>query len=355
MKVASILSEIGRNILTGTARARLFAILLGVLACTLAAADAITITIIQSAAQRYLDSGAAIRTLTTSNEVDGSTCERLTETDGIQRAGALREADPTGLPALPRSPVATFEASPAFADILGIDPRESGIWGSQALANSRGVTPGDRIETTHGATFVAATFDYPSDGRDARLNLAIVVPTLSTGIFDECWALVWPENPDLDGIIRSATTPGAGQAEPVTIAQLNTTQGARFDGLASFNDRITRWASLAVVAIGVGLGWLSVTRRRLEHASSLHAGQTRGALLTSVLTETAVWALTAAIIGLEIVAVALTTSAVGLEGSLFGDLAQTVLGGSAAAVIGAAGASLLVREKHLFRFFKERG
>jgi hypothetical protein len=355
VKVASVLSEIGRNILTGTARAGLFAILLGVLAGALAAADALTITSIQSAAQRYVDSGAAMRTLTTSNEVDGSTCERLTETDGIPNAGAMREADPTELPALPRSPVATFEASPAFADILGIDPQTSGIWVSQALADSFGVTAGDRIETTHGSTLIAATFDYPSDGRDARLNLAIVVPTLSTDIFDECWALVWPENPDLDGIIRSATTPGAGQAEPVTIAQLNKTQGARFHGLASFDDRITRWASLAVVVIGAGLGWLSVARRRLEYASSLHAGQTRGALLAAVLIETVVWALAAAIIGLEIVAVALTTSAVRLEGSLLGDLAQTVLGGSAAAVIGAATASLLVREKHLFRFFKERG
>lgn len=355
MRVVSILSEVGRNILSGTARAGLFAILLGVLAGVLAAADAITITSIQNAAQRYVESGAAIRTLTTSSEVDGLTCDRLTETDGIQRAGALREADSTGLPALPRSPVATFEASAAFADILDIDPRASGIWVSQVLADSLGVTTGDRIETVRGSTLIAATFDYPSDGRDARLNLAIVIPTLSTGTFDECWAVVWPENPDLDGIIRSATTPGAGQAEPVTMAQLNKTQGARFDGRASFDDRITRWAPLAVLALGVGLGWLSVARRRLEHASSLHAGQTRGALLVAVLTETAVWAFAAAVMGVEIVAVTLTTGAMGLNGSLFGDLVPTVLGGSAAAVIGAAGASVFVREKHLFRLFKERG
>lgn len=355
MRVGSVLSEIGRNILSGTSRAGLFAIVLGVLAGVLAAADAITITSIQNAAQRYVDSGAATRTLTTRNEVDGLTCERLTETDGIQRAAAMRAADSTELPALPRSPVATFEASPAFADILDIVPRASGIWVSQALADSWGVTTGDRIETVNGATVIAATFDYPSDGRDARLNLAIVIPTLSTGAFDECWADVWPENPELDGIIRSATTPGAGQAEPVTIAQLNKTRGARFDGLASFDNRITRWAPLAVVTLGLGIGWLSVGRRRLEHASSLHAGQTRGALLAAVLTETAVWAFAAAVIGVEIVAVALTTSAVGLDGALFGDLVQTVLGGSAAAVIGAAGASVLVREKYLFRFFKERG
>ncbi|GAA4784394.1 hypothetical protein [Microbacterium gilvum] len=213
---------------------------------------------------------------------------------------------------------------------------------------------GDRLETSLGTTTIAATFDYPSDGRDARLGLAIIIPTVSTGSFDECWALVWPENPDLDTIIRSATTPGAGQADPITIAQLNKTQGSAFDGLTTFHDRITQWATLASGLLGVALGWFSVTRRRLEHASSLHAGQTRPVLLASVLVETTVWVLASAIIGAELLAAALIMSTGSVDGSLLWNLTRTVFSGSAGAVLGAVGASLLIRERHLFRFFKER-
>lgn len=355
MKLRSILSEAGRNLSTGTTRALTFALLLAGTTSALATADALIITGIQSSASHFVASGSAIRVMTAPSETDGVTCERLAEVDGVPRAGALREADPTSLTALPRSPIATFEASPGLSRLLGIDTIDTtGVWVSRALATSLAVEKGGTIDSSAGKMAIAAIYEYPDDGRDVRLGFAIIAPTPAGDTFDECWALVWPNTTDRDTLLRSATTAGAGQAEPITITQLNKTNGASFDGQTLFEQRITRWAPAAATLLGFGLGWFSVVRRRLEHASALHAGQPRTAFTLTVLLETTFWAALAIGIGTAVVSAVLGVLDPTFSSTVYLSLLQTLIAGAGATLVGAAIATLTAREKLLFRYFKDR-
>lgn len=97
----------------------------------------------------------------------------------------------------------------------------------------------------------------------------------------------------------------------------------------------------------------SVRLRRLELASARQCGVGRGALVAQLTVETAVWAGVALVISLSVLTV--------WTSGQTADLAQMLLicgrGPVAAALgsmAGAAVATALVRERDIFRYFKER-
>ncbi|HEX8628650.1 MAG TPA: hypothetical protein VF755_10820 [Catenuloplanes sp.] len=355
MRARSILSEAYRNVVTGTTRALLLGILLAAVSAGLAIVDARSIIDIERRAAAFVSAGASVRVLVARQATDAAACERLDAVTGIRSAGALRQADAVVLRAMVANPIQAYAVTPGLIEVLGGDPATAaGAWIPVQLARTLGVRPGQELVTTAGTVSVAGVYDYPDDGRDSRLTYAALLPEPATGTFDECWADVWPLSATRDKLLYSALTVDSTATEPVTIGQLNTGSGTRFDGLGEFAGRPTRYALPGCALTGLLLGFVAIRLRRLEIAAALHLGQSRRALLATLLIETAAWSL----IGLVLAACALVFGV--LLGGAAGPLEVYLIdvrGPAAAALATLAGtvlASWTVRERQLFGYFKDR-
>lgn len=355
MNARELFVEVWRNLYTGTARAALFALAFAAVVGSLAVADTRAVVGLHRQAAEFTSSGASVRVLTTDGDVDGRTCEALSEVAGVAASGALREDGRLVLDAMPNNPVPSYAASPGLSGVLGLRAEPvSGVWLSDHTAELLGVRPGQEVNTDLGPMRVAGVFPYPEDGRDARLRHAVVVPESATNDYDQCWVDTRPPTDSVDDLVMWALRAGTDPSSSVTIAQLNTTLGSEFDGATAFAERVTRMAAPTAAVAGAVLGFVAVRLRRLEWAAALHVGVSRRALLGTVALETAVWAPA----GLVLALCALVVAAhVGNPAHVWDTVAVTVPGVVAAALtaqIGALTSASLVRESHLFRYFKER-
>lgn len=279
----------------------------------------------------------------------------------VEAAGALRQSADVRIDSLPGTTFEAYEVTSGFGHILGLNGNEDGnddsngggVWISRDLAESLGLARGSTVRAEGLPTRVAGVFDYPNDGRYARLSHAILVPVpRGAGAFDECWMSTWPQSPDAGGILRSVVIPAQGSE--IAVSQLNRSLAAHFEADASFAERQTRWAPLVTVSGGFLLGLAWARRRKLEYASSLHAGQSRAALTTGVVLETLVWALLGAVLaGIAMWWAALTLMPEEVDW-LLPLLVPPVLSAAVGAVIGSLSGALWMRESDLFRYFKER-
>ncbi|MEU0488107.1 hypothetical protein ABZ249_02685 [Nocardiopsis sp. NPDC006139] len=355
MNVRELIGEVRRNLGTGTTRAALFALALAAVVGALAVADARAIVGLHQRSAEFTAAGASVRVLNVAGNVAGSACDALTGVPGIGASGALAEDGSLRLAAMPDNPLPAYRVTPGMASVLGVRAEAaSGVWVSTGTAETLGVGPGQRLETDSGTVTLAGVFDYPDDGRDSRLGYAVLVPEPAAGVFDQCWADVRPPTEEADELLRWAVRPGADPSLSVTLGQLNTSLGATFDGAAAFAERPTRFAPPAAALAGLVLGFVAVRLRRLELAGALHVGVSRRALLAGTALETAVWSLA----GLALAGCALVVAAhVGNPADPWDTVLIDVRGPVAAvlaALVGAAAATALVREEHLFRYFKDR-
>ena len=123
---------------------------------------------------------------------------------------------------------------------------------------------------------MAGVFDYPADGRRPGLGYSLLVPATSDAAFDECWIASWPQSAEVRTLIRLSLTPedaGPTTEQPL-VTQLNSRNGASFDGSLRFEERITRFGGPASLLGGAILGCLFVRVRRLEFAAARHSGIT---------------------------------------------------------------------------------
>ncbi|MFC4561074.1 hypothetical protein ACFO4E_04305 [Nocardiopsis mangrovi] len=355
MRPASILSEALRNLVTGTTRAAVLGLALFAVTAGLAIVDTRYIVGLERQAAEFVASGASVRTLVAEGMTDGESCELLTESPAIRSSGALREADALELSAMPADPLPVYEVTPGLAALLGVaGTAAEGVWLPAPLAETLGVRPGERLDTGSGPMTVAGTYDHPDDGRDRRLGHAVLVPRIPTATFDECWAEVWPVSEAADALVYAAADVVPDATTTITIGQLNTAQGTDFDATAQFAARPTRHAAAGCAAAGFALGFAAVRLRRLEIAGALHVGVGRGALLAQTAIETGAWALGALAMAVGALACA---AGIGNPADTAEVFAIGLRGPGAAAltaVLGAACALLLIREKHLFRYFKGR-
>jgi hypothetical protein len=135
---------------------------------------------------------------------------------------------------------------------------------------------------------------------------------------------------------------------------VNRSLGATYDANALYQSRPTRFALVACAAVGLVLGYVSVRRRRLEHAGALHAGQTRSAQVATSTLETVVWAAVGTAVSVVALrAVIIRVGAADLT-AVFDVGVRGPLLGALCAVVGSMLAACLVRERHLFRYFKDR-
>lgn len=355
MNVRDLFVEAWRNLYTGTARATLFALAFAAVVGSLVVADTRTVVGLHREASEFTSSGASVRVLTTDGNVDGRACEALSEVSGVAAAGALREDGHLVLSAMPGNPIPSYAASPGLSGVLGLHAEPAaGMWLSDHTAELLGVGPGQEMDTDVGPMTVAGVFPYPEDGRDSRLRHAVVIPESVTSDYDQCWADTRPPTDTIDDLVMWALRSGTDPSSSVTISQLNTTLGSEFDGDTAFTERATRLAAPTAAVAGAVLGFAAIRLRRLEWAGALHVGVSRRALLGTVALETAVWAPAGMILALCALVVA---AHVGNPANAWDTVTVTVPGVVAAALttqIGALTAASLVRESHLFRYFKDR-
>lgn len=356
MKTVSLFREAWRNVVTGTARAVLFAVLLSAVVVGLVVAELSTVRGLAASADEFRRAGAATVTLAAPGQIDGVACEALSGVPGVRAAGALR-AEPQGLAvaALPSSRVPLYEVTAGLPEVLwAVKEVPGGLVLSEDAAQTLGVTVGLGIETPETSVVVGGVYAWPDDGRRPGYGYAALAEVTSAGLFDECWVDAWPTNADIATLLRLTVVSSGGQGPDATLTQVNSSLGVSFDGAHRFHERLTRWAGVTALLIGAGLGVVSVRSRRLMLSSTLHSGVSRGDLARILGLETLAWATPAVCFG----AAATCLGAVAADSA---DVSSViVLGGTIVVLavcgvaLGVAGAFLAVREEHFFRYFQER-
>lgn len=355
MRVDAVLREAWRNVQSGASKAGWLSVALMLVITLVCCGELWTVSALDERARDYHSAGASVRLLKVDGGIDPDRCDALSSTSGILAAGAMRAVSPIGIAGLPGVTIPAFETTLGFQRILGVDVAlNAGVVISQPLAKRWKIQKGDTLETGQGPVSVVAVFSYPeNDGRDSRLANAVLFPSLGAGLFDECWADVWPSTASFDSLIRASqgTSPGEAAA---SVSTLNPTFGLVFTGAEEYQNRLTRHAPLTSASLGLIIGLLGAARRRLEYASSLHAGMTNGDLTFVALIEAALWAGISGLVATAGVVLVVSFGAPLIADALYGHF--LLIGGSGS--LGAISGSLLIaafsRESRLFRYFKER-
>jgi len=360
MRARVILGEVWRDVVSGTTRAGLLAVVFVVLVGSVALVDVRSVAGVVQGGVGFRAAGATVQMLQAPGLVDGWRCDALSDLGSVSYAGAVRQAEPVRILNLPSARVTVIEATPGVVGMLSVMGRAwtdeaipDGVWLSEDLATMLGAAPGTVLETSTGEAVVQGVYAWPDDGRSRDLGYAILTPVPAAGVFDQCWLEVWPVDAEAASLAYTSLTrpPEGGQ---VTTGQLNTRLGASYDAAGLLRGRLTAQAPLAGLVIGLGLGYVAVRTRRLEIASALHARVPRAGLLLQYVLEVAAWAGA----GMVILAAGLLWGArwdnpdrswatwlIGL---------RIVVAGGAATIFGALAALATTREKHLFRYAKER-
>lgn len=357
MRAASVANEAWRNVRTGTTRALLLACVLIVALGSLAVVDMRAVVAVAQGAADFRAAGASTQVFTLAGGVDAQRCTALADVDGITAVGALRAAPAVRLHNLPSTDVPLFEVTPGFLSVLGQMPGPGpGIALSQSLATAIDAVPGSAIATTTGPSVVGSVYPFPEDGRNAVLTYAALAPVPATGLFDACWAEVWPANERTSSLLLLTASPNASTdaAAQATLAQLNSRLGQTYDPASLLRERPTRFAGYAAVAAGFALGVVAIRARRLELAAALHSRVSRTAMTWQTLLETATWAGAAVVILTPVLALVAAYNNPEPPGDYWAIALRIVAAGASAALLGAAAAAAATREKHLFRYFKER-
>ncbi len=362
MKIVSILREAGLNIAAGTTRAALFAAVLAVIMVVLGGAEIATIANIDHQAVEFRQTGGSTLIYRMKNGINAGACDSFRTMSGVTAAGAIRQRD-TGevATALPTQEIPSFEISPGFGNFqaLGNVRNGDGVLISEDLSNTLGARAGQALRLVSGKPHVGGIFAYPADGRQPGYGYSILTPTDTNTRYDECWVEAWPISDRLLAILPTSLLPGAvSTTSPGTqgpqLQQLNASHGAHFDGATLFDNRITRFAPILATIIGIALGFVSTVRRKLELAAARHAGVTFPAQALQIAAETVTWAAIATVIALPVITSLITLEATTAAASLGLFAAGIILSAAPAAVVGAIAGTLLIRERHLFAYFKSR-
>jgi hypothetical protein len=228
------------------------------------------------------------------------------------------------------------------------------VAGQLDLASGAGVQP--TLRTTQGEAEIAGVYEYPADGRRPGFGYGMLLPVPPTEPFDECWIKAWPQSIEVRTLIRLAMLPvdEAANTEQPIVSQLNTRNGVTFNGHAEFEKRVTRFGGLAALAAGTILGFISVRIRRLEFASARHSGVTGTSQAGQVVIESTVTAVISLALATS-VTLFMSHSALPAEAASLAWLGlRPPLIGTVSFVVGACAGVATTKEKHLFRYFKNR-
>lgn len=355
MRAAAILREAWRDIVTGTTRTATFALAFGVIVAGAAAADQLTVRRLVDEAGQYRASGASIVTITAEGRVRGEACEALGHLPGVRAAGALRqEDDGLRLAALPQSPLTLYTVTPHLPDVLWAASDGNGLVLSADAAAASGRRAGDAVITAEGTSRVAGVYDYPADGRRVGFGYAALDVSAGPELYDECWVDAWPLDERIDALLLTVAQPSADADADVQLSRVNTTLGATFDGASAFSGRLTADAWLVALTGSLVVGYVSVRVRRVALASALHTRVPRRSLGAILALETCSWVVPVAIVVVSATSVFATTGPPEDRGTTFVLTLRVLAPAIAAAAVGATTAFIATRERHLFRYVKDR-
>ena len=361
MRAGSVVSEAWRNLVSGTTRAGVFAVVFILGIGLIGVVDLRSMVTILAGADQFRAAGASVQVLKGPGMVDGQRCDALSGTGAVNRAGALRKAASVTILNLPASPVTVIDATPNLVAMLPMiaQPVQTGadvpggVWLSADLAQVLGAAPGTVIHTAAGDAVVAGVYTWRDDGRARDLGYALVNPVPADGVFDQCWAEIWPADGNLAGLSYMSLTRDPAQAQ-VTLGQLNTTLGTTYDAASLLAHRLTAHAPWVAAVIGLVLGWVAVRLRRLEVASALHARVPKADLMWSHLLEAVAWAGAASVITAAGLVWAARIGNPDPGWAVWLDGVRIIVVGAAATLLGTIAGVATTREKHLFRYSKDR-
>lgn len=363
IRMGEIWREAWRNVSTGATRGLVgigvFVVVIGAIGWF----QASSVVDVARQAQSFREAGAAIQVIALTDRIDGAQCDALSSYPGIAAAGALRQVEDLRLAASPSAALPTFEATPGMADVLRQKPTtgavtSGGVWLSSDLADVLGVNAERTVVAVVSGASISASgvFAYPSDGRLPTLAYTLVSPVPAQGAFDACWVEVWPEAASTVDLLSLPALPGAPGADPEQprAQQLNSTLGTQFGARARLS-RVPMWPiTLGAVLLAAGLGIVLARMRRLELASALHAGLGPTALVLQVAFETILWLAVSVALLLPAEWVIAAYGNPDPTMPAFYPAARTTVLAAAAVFVAAILQTALTREKHLFRYFKNR-
>lgn len=308
-------------------------------------------------ARDFRESGAATLVIQAPGRIDGAQCDSFGNLPNVVAAGAVRElSDGVRLTLLPSTSARFYESTPGFAGVLGADVTGTGVLLSTEVVDALGWRSGQAALIAGGRVPVAGSFSYPDDGRRPGFGFSVVAETLADqGPFDECWVTVWPQTSDVEsltGLVVMAA-PGSDDADSgPKLLRVNTSFGTTFDtGPVAY---VWEYAAVAGLVLGAIAAVTFVRGRRLELASARHVGVQRADQLAMLLSEMIIVTLIAALV----VAPFAVHLAVMAEPTATESLALYALRGLCATLAGVVAGTILawsgIRERHLFRYFRER-
>lgn len=350
----AIVREAIRNVGSGTARSALLAVAFALAVLAPLFADQVAVRQLVTDADAYRAAGAATLIIQAASRIDGDACDRLGSLPGVRAAGAARQTEPIETIVLPSAPIPAFEVTAGYPVVLHSRmTRPAGVVLAEPAADDLGAQT--RIATTDGHAVIAGTYPNPDDGRRPGLGYAALIVTTDRAAFDECWVDAWPQRPELAQLLL--TTVRASNDPPAdlpTIGQFNSTLGAQFDGAARFDQRLTRFAPLLTGVLAASIAVLAIRLRRIELASARHSGVRARDLLAIAFIECATWIAPVAVAAAAVAACFAWYADPGDRTTGLSLAAGCALAGVVSALVGTAGAVLATRERHLFRYFKDR-
>ncbi|MBC9943548.1 hypothetical protein ICL81_03275 [Leucobacter sp. cx-328] len=364
MRAAAVLREAARDVGTGTSKLLLYFLVYLAVLGLLTAHEVSSVAAVIDAAQKFQQAGANVRIVSSAGRVDGAACVALADNYDVT-AAAVRQLPGQFRATTMRSvPLSQYVATPGIEQVLGVERPGGGAGG--AGGSDTGVFVGSQVLDQFGEGLqtlpgepdelvIAGVFPYPDDGRMAGYGFAVVMPEpTSSEPYDECWVKSWPELPEVNGLLHSVVIPADKPDAPSPdLSQLNTTLGRTFDGAAMFSSRMSRFDPYLALIAGAAIGVFAVRSRRLELASAQHAGVGRGALTRMQLLQQSVWVVLAS--GVTFGATAVFAGYYPDDvGSLLGIAARVIGLGAAGALAGVVVATVTIRERALFIYFKQR-
>lgn len=184
----------------------------------------------------------------------------------------------------------------------------------------------------------------------------------------------WPVPRDIDNLLRvavdsasvsdasdtdDAVDAGSGDrssgGQRAQIGRINTTLGTDAPEPSDFDNRITGYAPIVMLAIAVMVGFVLIRMRRIEIASALHAGCPRSAVLLHLLVEASAAIAGVCVICLPVAAlVTLVLPDADDAVPVIGALCRVPCAMTVGMLVGTTLGALLVRERQLFVYFKSR-
>ena len=350
----ALLSEAWRDCLSGTARVGILTVLATALVGGAICADAFALRSLSVEAASFRAHLGSVRVLQSQGGIDGATCDALSRIPGV-RAGAVRSVESGLSPlALPASSLPLYEVTPGTVSLLGTTTADpTGILLPEQVAEDLGTTQGALLPLAHGQAEVAGTYPWDeNDGRRPGYAYAALAPVPAMGTFDECWYESWPHSDDVDALVRS-TLVGSDDQNAQVLA-MNPTRGTTFDAAGRLRQRPTWLAWIAASAIGAALGAAATWWRRLEIASALHAGLRTSDTTVLQLFEAVAWVGGAFILTSGICLTILSGAAPDDRSDLIRLVTAEGICAASWTLIGVVIASMTIRERQLFTFFKGR-